>query len=258
MKEVFDGYAHYYDLLYREKDYAGESAYVASHLKRHAPRAARILELGCGTGAHAEQLARMGYAVHGVDQSEAMLARAAARKSALGPEVAARLSFGRGDARSVRIAEPYDAVISLFHVMSYQTTNADLRAAFATAAAHLQPGGLFLFDFWYGPAVLEQRPEVRVKRLEDEIIKVTRIAEPVMRENEGVVDVNYTLFIEEKSSGNVRQVRETHRMRYLFLQELALLRGAAFEESASRTWMSEEALGPQSWAGFQILERIAC
>ena len=38
-------------------------------------------------------------------------------------------------------------MISLFHVMSYQTTNADLLAVFATAAAHLRPGGLFLFRF---------------------------------------------------------------------------------------------------------------
>lgn len=257
MKEVFDAYSRYYDLLYRDKDYAGEAAYVASQLKRHAPRAARILELGCGTGAHAEQLARLGYKVHGVDQSEAMLARAAARKSGLGPEIAARLSFGQADVRSVRTAELYDAVISLFHVMSYQITNADLQAAFATAAAHLRPGGLFLFDFWYGPAVLAQRPEVRVKRLEDERIKVTRIAEPVMHENECVVDVNYTVFIEEKGSGSVRQVRETHRMRYLSLPELALLWKGLYEERATLAWMGDAPPSTESWAGFQILARNA-
>ena len=89
MKEVFDSYARYYDLLYHDKDYAAESAYVASHLKRHSPRAARILELGCGTGAHAEHLARLGYAVHGVDQSETMLARAAARRKVVPPSTLA-------------------------------------------------------------------------------------------------------------------------------------------------------------------------
>ena len=255
MKGVFDSYAHYYELLYGGKDYAGESAYVASHLKRHAPSAARILELGCGTGAHAEHLARLGYIVHGVDQSEEMLSRAMARRSNLSGEISARLSFAVGDARSVRTGEQYDAVIALFHVMSYQTTNVDLQLAFATAATHLRPGGVFLFDFWYGPAVLEQRPEVRVKRLEDESIKVTRIAEPTMREDEGVVEVNYTVFIEEKATGKMRQVRETHRMRYLFLTELSLLRPSAFEERASCAWMSEDEPGPRIWAAVQILER---
>lgn len=252
---VFDSYSRYYDLLYRDKDYAGEAAYLASHLRRHAPHAGGILELGCGTGAHAEHLARMGYAVHGVDQSESMLARAAARKSGLPAETAARLSFGRGDVRTVRTGAIYDAVISLFHVMSYQTTNADLQAAFAAAAAHLRPGGLFLFDFWYGPAVLAHQPEVRVKRLADERIDVTRIAEPVMHANENVVDVNYTVFIDDKATGGAERVRETHRMRYLFLPELTLLRGTVFEERATLAWMSANALSAQSWSGFQVLAR---
>ena len=253
---VFDSYSRYYDLLYRDKDYAGETAYLVSHLRRHAPRAGRILELGCGTGAHAEHLARAQYLVHGVDRSESMLARAGARRAELPGDVAARLSFQPGDVRSVRTGATYDAVISLFHVMSYQIATADLQAAFATAAAHLRPGGVFLFDFWHGPAVLAQQPEVRVKRLADDKIDVTRIAEPEMHPTENVVDVNYTVFIADKASGATEVVRETHRMRYLFLPELELLRSAAFEERATHAWMSSDAPGLQSWSGIQVLERV--
>lgn len=252
---VFDAYSRYYDLLYRDKDYAGEASYIASQLRRHAPGAARILELGCGTGGHAEHLARMGFAVSGIDQSETMLAEAVARKANLPPEIARRLAFAPGDARTARTGEIYDAVISLFHVMSYQTTDADLEAVFATAAAHLRPGGLFLYDFWYGPAVLAQRPQARVKRLEDERIRVTRDARPAMHDDQRVVEVHYAVRIESKESGAVQHLRETHRMRYLFLPELAALRGAAFEERASRAWLSEDAPGPQSWSAFQVLAR---
>lgn len=250
MSQVFDTYAHYYDLLYRDKDYAGESEYVAAHIRKQVPQAKRILELGCGTGAHAEHLARMGYTVHGVDMSEAMLTRAKARKATLPPEVAARLSFGLGDVRTVRTGDTYDAVISLFHVMSYQTTNADLEAAFETASMHLQAGGLFLFDFWYGSAVLTQLPEVRVKRLEDEEIKVTRVAEPMLHVNENVVDVNYTVFIEVKASKAVEQVRETHRMRYLFLPELLCFADAeVWTDFKSFGWMKLQELHQDDWAG---------
>lgn len=255
MTAVFDAYARHYELLYRDKDYEAEAAYVAALLRRHAPAAQRVLELGCGTGAHAEHLARAGYAVHGVDQSETMLARAMARKSALAGEVAARVSFERGDARSVRTGTSYDAVISLFHVMSYQATNEHLRAAFATAAAHLRPGGLFLFDFWYAPAVLTQRPEVRVKRLADAEIEVTRIAEPDLRVHDNVVDVHYTVFIEVKATGRVEQVRETHRMRYLSLPELELLRGDAFEERATLAWLADTPPDARSWGACQVLAR---
>lgn len=256
MNQVFDTYARYYDLLYQDKDYVAEAEYVAAHIQAHAPQAKRILELGCGTGAHAESLARMGYVVHGVDMSKEMLARAEARKSVLPADVAVRMSFGLGNVRSVRTAETYDVVISLFHVMSYQTTNMDIVAALETAAMHLSQGGLFLFDFWYGPAVLMQKPEVRVKCLEDEKIKVTRIAEPVMHVNENVVDVNYTVFIELKDGGKVEQVRETHRMRYLFLPELSqFLLNTGYELLSQYQWMSNQAPDETAWAGFVIARK---
>lgn len=256
MSQVFDSYARYYDLLYRDKDYAGESEYVAAHIRKQNPKAKRILELGCGTGAHAEQLARMGYTVHGVDVSEAMLARAEARKEKLPPGIANRLSFSLGDVRSVRTSETYDVVISLFHVMSYQTTNSDLEAAFDTAAVHLESGGLFLFDFWYGPAVLTQKPEVRIKRLEDEEIKVTRIAEPETHVNKNTVDVNYTVFIELKTSMLVEQVKETHCMRYLFLPELLGFADVnTWSDFKSFGWMKVKDLLQDDWAGFIIMTR---
>ena len=80
-----------------------------------------------------------------------------------------------------------------------------------------------------------------MKRLADEEIAVTRIAEPVMRVNENLVDVNYTVFIEVKATGQTEQVRETHRMRYLFLPELMLQRQGLFDERATHAWMSQGA-----------------
>lgn len=253
---VFDAYARYYDLLYRDKDYSVEAEYVAKSLRQYAPRATRILELGCGTGAHAEFLARMGYSVHGIDLSETMLARAEARKARMPSEIAARMSFSAGDVGSVRRGKTCDAVISLFHVISYQSTDAALDSFFKTAAAHLHPGGLLLYDFWYGPAVLMQRPEVRVKRLEDREIKVTRIAEPAMHVNDNVVDVNYTVFIEVNATGKIEQVRETHRMRYLFLPELRRYQQGEFDELGTYEWMSSAPPSEQAWAGFQVLARV--
>lgn len=256
MRPVFDAYARYYDLLYRDKEYAAEASYVVSLVREHAPRATRILELGCGTGAHAEHLARLDCSVHGVDRSEVMLAGAAARKAGLPANLADRLSFGKGDVRTVRIGETYDSVISLFHVMSYQTTDADLAAAFGTAAAHLAPGGVFLFDFWYGPAVLAQRPEERVKRLEDDDIRVTRIAKPAMRVNENVVDVDYSVSIEVKASGQVQEVRETHAMRYLFLPEIEqYLDPGKWAETKAFGWMGHERLSERHWSGCALAVR---
>lgn len=269
----FDLTTRYYDLLYRDKDYAGEAAYVAATIRRRLPQAQRILELGCGTGGHAEHLARLGFEVHGVDLSAPMLARAQARRSALPAELAARLRYSLGDARSVRVGPPsgqpqggaqgvfqagFDAVISLFHVMSYQADNDDLRAAYDTAHAHLCEGGVFLYDYWYGPAVLSQRPEVRVRRLSGEGLDVTRVAEPVMHWARNVCDVNYTVLARdthEHDQAPLQQLRETHPMRYLFQPELALLEGASWRQPEDRAWLAEAPPDAQSWAAMRVLSR---
>ena len=253
---VFDAYARYYNLLYRDKSYSSEAEYVARHLRRHGPEAKHILELGCGTGGHAEHFARMGYFVEGIDLSEKMLERAELRKSRLPKDVAARMSFQQGDVRKFRAGKTYDAVVSLFHVMSYQLTDADQAAMLDTAAAHLPPEGAFIFDFWFGPAVLAQRPEMRVKRLEDKEIKVTRLAEPVLHSEDNIVDVNYTVFVEVKSTSEIHCVEEQHRMRYLFVPEIAeLMRRGNWRALKTFAWMGDQEPDADHWAGCALALR---
>jgi SAM-dependent methyltransferase len=218
---VFGNYARYYNLFYLDKDYAAEACYIHELIRKYCPGARTVLNLGCGTGNHDFELAKYGYEITGVDMSEEMLSTANARRASNNSTIQSPC-FQKGDIRTVRLDKTFDVVVSLFHVMSYQTTNGDLQAAVATAKEHLAPSGFFIFDCWYGPAVLSDPPVVRVKRLEDEAIKVVRIAEPVMHPNENVVDVNYQVMITEKSTGTVEQLVETHRMRYLFLPELEL------------------------------------
>ncbi len=242
---VFGAYSRYYNLLYKDKDYAGETDYVLRLIEKHHPGTGSILDLGCGTGKHDLLLAQKGYDVTGVDRSEEMLAEARANAQAR----SSRATFLQGDVRTVKLDKTFDAVISLFHVMSYQATNEDLAAAFATVRAHLKSGGLFIFDCWYGPAVLTDRPSERVKRLEDESISVARTAKPVMHPNENLVDVNYRVVIQDKTSGNVEEINETHRMRYLFKPEVeVLLRAQGLTMIHCEEWMTGKAPGFDTWS----------
>jgi SAM-dependent methyltransferase len=232
----FGLYSQYYDLLYQDKDYAGEVAYVRSLINQYAQgQVARVLELGCGTGVHADLLAKAGIEVHGVELSETMLTTALERAKANRD----RLNFESGDARTYRAGRRFDAVLSLFHVLSYQTTTADLEAMMATAATHLNDDGLFIFDFWYGPAVLWQRPSLRVKRWENENVSILRVAEPELHAPQNVVNVNYTIFSTERASGRTEKVEETHSMRFLFLDEIErLLNGAGLSMVKAEEWMT--------------------
>lgn len=249
---VFGTYSKYYDLLYRDKDYQGEADFVHTLIQKYAPGTRTILDLGCGTGRHDIALAGKDYVVTGVDVSEEMLtlARSGLASFDLQP---AGLDFVHGDIRNLRLKQQFDAVISLFHVMSYQTTNDDLKAAFETARIHLNPGRIFLFDCWYGPSVLADRPVVRIKKLENERIQVIRVAEPVMHPNKNLVDVNYTVWVKDRDSNKVEEIRETHTMRYWFTPEIEfLLAASGFELVDVGEWMTGEMPGFGSWSVYFV------
>jgi SAM-dependent methyltransferase len=244
---VFGAYSRYYNLLYKDKNYGEEAAYVHGLIQKYAPATKSVLDLGCGTGRHDFELAKAGYAITGVDISEEMLAIAHSNLTTLN-DSSAYLNFTRGDIRSVRLDKIFDVVLSLFHVVSYQVSNEDLQSVFAAAKAHLKPGGLFIFDCWYGPAVLTDPPAVRIKRLQDDEILLVRIAEPVTHYNENVVDVNYEVIITDKATGTMEQLRETHRMRYLFRPEVeGLIAQHGFVLLSSLEWMTDQEPTMKSW-----------
>jgi SAM-dependent methyltransferase len=239
---TFRDYSKYYNLLYKDKEYSKEVDYVSNLIRMFSPEAETILDLGCGTGRHDELFVKCGYSVCGIDISEKMLEEA----NKLSEND--KLSFSRGDIRNVELNKKFDVVISLFHVISYQITNKDLKNTFETASKHLKNEGLFIFDCWYGPAVLSERPSVRVKRLEDENIKLLRIAEPVIYPNENLVDVNYEILIEDKQRGNYEVLNETHTMRYLFKPEIEnFMENAGFRVEKCEEWLSGNELGFDTW-----------
>lgn len=249
MSGVFDAYGRYYDLLYRDKDYAGEAAYIRDVAARHGVTSGELLEFGSGTGKHGRLLAGMGFRVHGIERSAEMVARAAA---------APGFTCEQGDICSVRLGRTFDAVLSLFHVVSYQVSNDEVQAVFDRAAEHLDDGGLFIFDFWYSPAVHAQSPEVRVKRMADDEVEITRIAEPVMRPNENRVDVNYTVIAIQRATGAVQTFRETHPMRHFSLPEIDLIaQRCGFHRVGAEEFLTGKPVGPQTWGACVILRKKA-
>ena len=201
----FLDYANYYDLLYHDKNYQAEVDYIEDILFSETSQGPKsILELGCGTGIHSKLLAERGHSLHAIDLSSDMLELAKQRIA--GTDLVERLEFDVGDVRNYRAGKKFDAVLSLFHVASYQTTNSDFEKFILTAKEHLNPDGILIFDFWHKPAVLFEKPELRVKRCESKLGHLVRIAEPQLRIEKDIVDVNYQIFISDKKKGHLSNI----------------------------------------------------
>lgn len=224
--EVFKDYAYYYNSFYKDKDYKAEAIQVDSLLKKYGKNISSIMNFGCGTGRHDIELSKIGYQCTGIDMSSLMID--IARENVKDDSI--EIDFSVADIRTFEPQKQYDAVISLFHVMSYQNSNEDILSAFKSARKALNKDGYFLFDVWYGPGVLSDKPCVRVKEIEDEKNKLIRIARPVMHDKKNVVDVCYEVLITDKESGKTKVINEVHNMRYFFRPELEfLLKEAGFE-----------------------------
>lgn len=214
MSENFDQYSNYYNLLNHNKDYTSEAEYISACLRKYLDNPKEILEFGSGTGGHGLLLQKMGYNIFGIERSEKMVSEAKQRgfKCQQGDII----EFSTG-------LKKYDAVISLFHVISYISDNASLISVFRNAADSIKPGGLFIFDVWYSPAVLTLKPETRIRRAENDRISVLRYAEPISECNKNIVNVRYTILVRNKATGTVEEFEEIHPMRHFSYPEIDLI-----------------------------------
>jgi len=253
MSQFGTEYSKYYDLLNSGKNYSIESQYVLNLIKRNSNNAFSILDLGCGTGIHDIFFANAGFEVHGTDISQEMLDIAESRID----DNLKNLSFSRSDIRAFNFKKKFDIVVSLFHVMSYQNSNSDLIKVFSNVSNHLKKDGVFIFDFWYGPAVLSDKPHERVKHVEDEQMKITRHADPEIHIESNIVDVNYNISIENKANGEIVKKFEKHSMRYFFDPELEQLASSFNLDVIEKyEWLLETKPNFSSWNVVWVLKKI--
>ena len=98
-----------------------------------------IVDVGCGGGLMAEEIARLGAAVIGIDPSAASIATARAHAARSGLEIDYRVGSGEHLPAADGCADVVYCVDVLEHV-------ADLDAVIGETARVLKPGGLYLFD----------------------------------------------------------------------------------------------------------------
>ena len=143
---VSEVYKHprYYAIGYRWNTEL-ECDFLEACMKRYGPaHAARLLDIGCGTGRHLIELATRGYRMTGIDLQPEMVAYARAEAERLKAPVEVSI----GDLRHLTIEGPYDAAYCLMDTFRFLLTNEQIVDHLRAVAQRLVSGGLYILDFW--------------------------------------------------------------------------------------------------------------
>ena len=243
MSSNFKEYAKYYDLFNSEKDYKKECSYIDSIIKRFNPRTKSILDIGCGTGLHDFELANLNYDVTGIDISQDMIE--IAREVAL--KTNKRVEFYVNSDQDYITHNKFDTIISLFHVISYQVTDSQLSKLFELANKNLKSGGLFIFDYWYTPAVEFLKLEKRVKKVLVDEKSYTKSSEP-KTDALGVHKINITISSDELSFS------EEHLMKSFVPENFT--KYTNFRLIKNFAWMTTSDPMQSNWSAVTVLQKL--
>ena len=139
-EKLFENYAETYDKESFTQGTIGEVDFIEQEINFNKTKT--ILDIGCGTGRHAIELAKRGYTVTGVDLSDAQLKRANQKAS----EAGVKVNFLKRDARKLDYENSFDVVIMIcegaFSLMETDEMNFQILKSAKNA---LRENGKFIF-----------------------------------------------------------------------------------------------------------------
>ena len=211
--EAYTSFAQVYDLFMDNVPYEQWCDYVAGLLREYGIENGLVLELGCGTGSLTQALAKKGYDMIGVDNSEEML-QIAMEKKGQGADILYLLQ----DMREFELYGTVGAVVSICDSMNYILEQEDLVQVFRLVNNYLDPGGVMIFDLntLYKYEEILGENTFAENRPEGSFVW-ENYYDPESRINE----YDLTLFIREPGQeGLYRKFEETHYQRAYRLEEV--------------------------------------
>lgn len=214
--ESYTGFASLYDLFMDNIPYEEWSLYLINLLKEHGIREGIIAELGCGTGNITQLLAKAGYDMIGIDNSDEMLNIAQNKKY----ESKLDILYLNQDMRSFELYGTAAAVISICDSINYIIEYKDLIKVFKLVNNYLDPKGLFIFDL---------NTKYKYAQMGDSTIAENRENGSFIWENTFYADTNinqYDLTVFARLDDSIEndnlfvKFEETHIQRAYSLQEI--------------------------------------
>ena len=223
MNESYTSFAQVYDMFMDNVDYSAWSKYLIQLLKEYQVEDGLVLDLGCGTGNMTELLAKEGYDMIGVDNSEDMLEIASEKRAESGLNILYLLQ----DMREFELYGTVKAVVSICDSINYILEEDDLREVFSLVNNYLDPKGVFIFDFNTRYKYEEILGDRTIAENREEC---SFIWDNYYYEDEKINEYDLTLFIREESD-LYRKYEELHYQKAYELEqvkELLLQAGMEF------------------------------
>jgi len=215
------------------KDYAAEGKRLAEVLKQEMSSGGKLLDLGCGTGLHAIELKKHGFAVTGLDLSESMIASAA--------EKSQDITFIAGNICERHDLGPFDGCVCLFNVINCLESTADLDDFLKAVARVLLPGSPFVCECWNPIAILQEPPTKVVRTYSGNGFDITRSVTPESDFMALKLKLHYDITLQEqKRPATAEQFLVTHHLRLFTPTEVRdSLDRAGFSRISIHTALSE-------------------
>jgi len=217
----YEALAGVYDEFMQDVDYGRWAEYILSLMGESCNN---LIEYGCGTGNITVHLAGKGLDIIAVDHSQEMLNVAGdkLRGNALAPVLVC------ADMTEFRLNREVDCAVCACDGVNYILDGKGLRRFFKNVYSNLRDGGVFVFDI---------SSEYKLKKiLGNEFFYDDREDRTVfwqnrLDENAGIVDMELTLFLEER--GVYKRYDEIHRQRAWSLDEInGALQHAGFSKTS--------------------------
>lgn len=248
-------YSKYYDLLYKDKDYGLEAKYILSILKNNNFNDySSLIDLGCGTGKHLNELSTHFQQCIGIDISEGMISSAISDSNEF-----KNIEYRVSDVTSYDFNERFSCILSLFHVFSYLITDSQLNGFFESASNHSKPESYLLFDYYNFDGLMHDKPSIRTKIVENNHIKVERKATPQLNEVNNILKIDFDINIIDKLANNESHLfKESHSMRFFKQEDITKLASKhGFEILNHYKWLSLDEPNDQAWYACSLFKKKA-
>ena len=170
-----------YDSYIPNADYKTASQNLKVLIQKLLPKARTLLDVGCGTGRHLEQLQNH-FQVQGLELQQGFIDIARSRCTAI--------SFHQGDMTDFDLGMKFDVVTCLFAAISYVKTLENLKKAVSCMASHLEPEGILIVEPWLFPDEY-WTDKLSAEFINQDDLKITRMFITKLEGRVSVYDIHY-------------------------------------------------------------------